>query len=118
MNVRRMVKNMVRDIGGWQKSEFELIKIHLMSHLSEAIRRSGVPCEYSTNMYEHLHIMLMKVPYRASNKKNFARQMTRHHERLLAIGRKANTSMVDDRGPERETALDKVTLIEAFLIWM
>lgn len=79
-----------------------------MNHLSDSIRRSGLPCEYSTNLYEHLHILLMKIPYRASNKKDFAKQMTRHHQRLLAIGRKTSTFTEVEVSHDRETALDKV----------
>lgn len=105
---------MVKELREWQKSEFELIKIHMMSHLSDSIRRSGVPCEYSTDMYEHLHIMIMKVPYKACNKKNFAKQMTRHHQRLLAIGQKMPTSSKIDH-QEREIALDKVQSMIKFV---
>lgn len=95
-------------LGKYQKSNFNIIKIHAMSHLSDSIRRSGIPCEYSTNLYEHLYILLMKVPYRASNKKDFAQQMTRHHQRLLAISRKTTSSSEIGHSVERETALDKV----------
>lgn len=96
-------------LGRYQKSDFDIIKVHAMSHLSDSIRRSGGPSEYLTDLYEHLHIQLMKIPYRGSNKKDYAKQMTKYHLRLLAIGRKSSTSDPFDAPLDRETALDKVS---------
>jgi hypothetical protein len=53
----------------FQRSDFNIIKVHLMTHFTNCIQRSGLPWEYSTNQYEQMHIVLMKTAYRASNKR-------------------------------------------------
>ncbi|CAI6006435.1 unnamed protein product [Closterium sp. NIES-64] len=55
-----------RDGEGWN-----LIKIHGLSHLPEAIRRGGHPREYSAATFENAHISACKRPYRGSNKRDF-----------------------------------------------
>lgn len=60
-----------------------------MSHYSKAIRRSGAAFEYSSNMYEHLHIALMKTAYRSSNKKDYLSYIVKHNRRLQALREKA-----------------------------
>ncbi len=47
----------------WQKSDFNFVEIHVMSHYVDSICRFGAPFEYSANLYEHLHITLMKATY-------------------------------------------------------
>jgi hypothetical protein len=102
---------MIVVLGKYQKSNFDIVKVHAMTHLSDSIRRSGIPVEYSTNLYEHLHILLMKVPYRASNKKAFAKQMTHHNQRLLALSRRNTSSSFEvGKSDERYTVLDKVRI--------
>jgi 23S rRNA maturation-related 3'-5' exoribonuclease YhaM len=51
------------------------VKIHAMSHFNDCIRRSGLPWEYSTNMYEQMHTTLMKAGYRSSNKRQATPQI-------------------------------------------
>ena len=84
-----MVTAFVQEFSRWQKSEFQIVKIHAMSHYSQAIRRSGSPFEYSSNMYEHLHIALMKTAYRASNKKDYHSFIVKHNRRLQALRKSA-----------------------------
>ena len=72
-------------MGAWQKSEFNLIKIHAMKHFMSIIRRSEAPIEYSANMYEHLHVALVKIAYRASNKKQFLEFIMKYNRRLEFI---------------------------------
>lgn len=72
-------------LGTWQKSNFNLVKIHAMKHYSSSIRRSGAPVEYSSNMYENLHIALVKTAYRASNKKQFLDYIVKYNRRLEAL---------------------------------
>ncbi|CAM6089392.1 unnamed protein product [Calypogeia fissa] len=96
-----------RHLGSWQKSNFGLVKVHAMSHLSESIRRSGMPWEYSTNMYEQLHISLMKNAYRGSNRRAFNPQIVAYHVRLKAIREKMHDQDPTIGQPvERDTALD------------
>ena len=69
----RAVQTLRTKVGAWQKSEFNLIKIHAMKHYMFKICCSGAPIEYNANMYEHLHVALVKTAYKASNKKTISR---------------------------------------------
>jgi hypothetical protein len=70
--------------------------------------------EYSTNMYEHLHIALMKIPYRASNKREYIKYIIKHNRRLEALQR--NAVEMDGFSPSigNNKALDKVCLHKLF----
>jgi hypothetical protein len=59
-----------------------------MLHYNPSIRRSGAPHEYSSNMYEQLHIALMKIAYRRSNKKDWQSYIVKHNRRLQALREK------------------------------
>ncbi|CAI7773310.1 unnamed protein product [Closterium sp. NIES-54] len=52
-----------------QTSNWCFIKMHLISHYIDSIRRAGLPMHYSTQMFEHLRIECIKNPYRASNRR-------------------------------------------------
>jgi len=56
-----------------------------MKHYSSSIRHSGAPIEYSSNMYENLHIALVKTAYRASNKKQFLDYIVKYNRRLEVL---------------------------------
>lgn len=73
------------------------IKVHMMSHYGDCIWRSGVPFEYSTNLYESLHLLLMKVGYRASNRRNAIPQVIDHHRTLCAVRKLAGIMEDDDQ---------------------
>jgi hypothetical protein len=93
----------------WQKSAFNTIKVHMMSHYDPCIRRSGLPWEYSTNMFEHMHVALMKKAYRRSNKKNASLQIIKHNRRLemlRTVGR--HLQGFENIQVHRETILDNV----------
>jgi hypothetical protein len=79
-----------------------------MRHFSDAIRRSGSPFEYSTNMYEHLHINLMKSAYRSSNRRDYTGQILKHNSRLQSYRRKVGEVEAFDAAKEKVTALDQV----------
>lgn len=81
-----------------------------MIHYASSIRRSGAPVEYSSNMYEHLHIALMKIPYRASNKREYIEYIIKHNRRLEALRR--NAVEMDGFLPPigNNSTLDKVCL--------
>ncbi|CAI5486629.1 unnamed protein product, partial [Closterium sp. Naga37s-1] len=66
-----------------QKSKWNLIKTHLMTHFIPGIRRAGNVQEYSTNLFEHLHSTLLKQIYRRSNKRKVDTQIMKHHEMKL-----------------------------------
>lgn len=63
-----------------QTSNWQLPKIHAMTHYYEDIKRGGVTSEYSAEMWENLHKTLMKGPYVGSNHKNVEGQLMKHHE--------------------------------------
>ncbi|CAI5990599.1 unnamed protein product [Closterium sp. NIES-64] len=58
-----------------QKSSWNIIKVHLVSHYIDAIRRARIPEHWCAQLFEHLHIEYVKNPYRASNKRNAAAQV-------------------------------------------
>ncbi|CAI5475350.1 unnamed protein product, partial [Closterium sp. Yama58-4] len=75
---RRMVQlvesTFPRDHSGWN-----LVKVHLLLHLTEAIRRGGLPREYSAAVYENAHIRTCKRPYRALNHRDLRRAIAQHN---------------------------------------
>jgi hypothetical protein len=81
----RAVGTFKRVLSSWQKSQFKLVKIHAMLYYNLSIHRSSVPHEYSSNMYEQLHIALMKIAYRRSNKKGWQSYIVKHYRRLQAL---------------------------------
>jgi hypothetical protein len=92
----------------WQKSSFNLVKVHNMKHYAGAIRPSRAPVEYNSNMFEHLHIAMVKTGYRTSNKKNFLDHIVKCNQRLEAL--RNNASKIDGcyRPIGKNTTLDKV----------
>jgi len=58
------------------RKHFNISKLHSMKHYFDAIRFLGTADGYNTEGSERLHIDLAKVGYRASNKKEYIRQMT------------------------------------------
>ena len=104
----RVVEYFKQGLRAWQKSGFNLVKVHAMIHYSSSIRRSGAPIEYTSNMYEHLHIALMKIPYRASNKRDYIDYIVKHNRRLEALRRGATDK--DGYSPPigKNTTLDMV----------
>ncbi|GJP36441.1 hypothetical protein CLOM_g12495 [Closterium sp. NIES-68] len=63
-----------------QKSKWKLIKVHMVVHFEEAIKRGGLPEEYSTNMYEHFHKDCVKRPYRASNRREWTESIIKSNQ--------------------------------------
>ncbi|KZV93653.1 hypothetical protein EXIGLDRAFT_593026, partial [Exidia glandulosa HHB12029] len=67
------------------RADFKLPKLHMMQHYVECIRLFGAPDNYNTEATERLHIDLAKQAFRATNKRNFVRQMCRWLERREAV---------------------------------
>lgn len=95
----------------WQKSGFNTVKIHAMSHFNDCIRRFELPWEYSTNMYEQMHTTLMKAGYISSNKRQATPQIARHNQRLVALRKMQDTmeGLDNSREKEKYTSLDQVS---------
>ena len=94
--------------GIWQKSNFNLIKVHNMKHYASSIRQSSALVEYSTNMYEHLHIAIVKTGYRISNRKNFLDHIMKYNRRLEALRKDAMRNGAYSRSIGKNATLDKV----------
>lgn len=56
-----------------------------MKHYAGAICWSKTLVEYNSNMFEHLHIAMVKTGYRTSNKKNFLDHIVKYNQRLEAL---------------------------------
>lgn len=69
------------------RTHFNISKIHNIRHYMDSIRSHGTADGYNTEGSERLHIDLAKVGYRASNKKEYTRQMTMWLQRQEAIHR-------------------------------
>ncbi|KAG9123430.1 hypothetical protein FRC07_014952, partial [Ceratobasidium sp. 392] len=62
-----------------------IAKLHMLSHYTNDIRELGTPDGYSTETPEHLHIVYVKIPWRASNRRDPLPQMVKYVQRLEAI---------------------------------
>ena len=60
-------------------------KMHLVSHISESIRRMGSGHHFTTNISEWLHISNVKEADRSTNKFNYIWQMLKHNDRSTAL---------------------------------
>ena len=87
-----------------------------MRHFSDAIRRSGTPFEYSSNLYEHLDIALMKAAYKRSNRKDYINYIVKHNRRLQALRKNAQEREGFASNVEKTTALDLVSFKLAKLV--
>jgi hypothetical protein len=67
------------------RADFELPKLHSLSHYASSIRLFGTTDNYNTEQTERLHIDLAKDAYRATNHKNEYSQMTKWLERRERI---------------------------------
>ncbi|CAI5469585.1 unnamed protein product [Closterium sp. Yama58-4] len=63
-----------------QSSAWKLIKVHMVVHYVAAIKRGGLPEEYSTNMYEQFHKNIVKRPYRASNRRQWMESIVKSNQ--------------------------------------
>ncbi|CAI7881641.1 unnamed protein product [Closterium sp. NIES-54] len=71
---------------GWN-----LLKVHLLTHLVDAICRAGLPREFSAAVYENAHIRNCKLPYRASNHRQPAQAIATHNVRASALAQLASS---------------------------
>ncbi|CAI5490258.1 unnamed protein product, partial [Closterium sp. Naga37s-1] len=76
---RRMVALVESTFPRTSKCGWNLIKVHLLLHITEAIKRAGRPREFSTAVYENADIRTCKIPYRASNRRQHDTQIVAHN---------------------------------------
>ncbi len=67
------------------QGEFNIKKIELMHHVYRLILLLGTTPQYSTDQSELLHIPMAKIPYKATNKKDYAPQICRFLDRREKI---------------------------------
>ncbi|CAI5490765.1 unnamed protein product [Closterium sp. Naga37s-1] len=60
-------------------------------HLVAAIRRAGLPREFSAAVYENAHIRTCELPYRTSNHRQPAQAIAAHNIRSSALSQLAST---------------------------
>jgi len=60
-------------------------KMHLVSHISERIQRMRSGDNYTTDIYEWLHITNVKEAYWSSNKVNYIQQMLKHNDKCTGV---------------------------------
>jgi Plavaka transposase len=95
------------------RKHFNIPKIHQMMHYIEAIRSHGTADGYNTEASERLHIDYAKEGYRASNKKDYIKQMTvwlgrqeavsRFQAYLVYADKQANTTSLNSHQLEMES---------------
>ncbi|KAK1224152.1 hypothetical protein PQX77_012956 [Marasmius sp. AFHP31] len=67
------------------REHFNIPKIHSMQHYVPTIQSHGVATGYNTEWSERLHIDFTKLAYRASNRKEFIKQMAKWLDRRESI---------------------------------
>jgi hypothetical protein len=68
-----------------ERSHFNFIKLHVLTHYREHVERFGSIPQYSTNISELAHVLQVKEAYRASNKVDAATQILDYGGQRLAL---------------------------------
>ncbi|KAJ3547086.1 hypothetical protein NMY22_g1793 [Coprinellus aureogranulatus] len=90
------------------RSHFNFPKMHQLLHYADAIRSRGSADGYNTESPERLHIDYAKAAYRASNKRDYTKQMTRWLARQEAMFRfRAYLDWVGDGQTTKESVAEK-----------
>ncbi|KAF8594669.1 hypothetical protein BDV93DRAFT_420039, partial [Ceratobasidium sp. AG-I] len=74
---------------------FNFPKFHLLMHYAAAIRSRGTTDGYNSETTERLHIDYAKMGYRASNKKDYIKQMA-----------------------NRQHCLESISMLDAYILWV
>jgi len=82
--LRKLFGQAIEVFVGYCKSKLNLVKTHTFSHYEVATILFEDPSSLSTEEGEHGHKTLTKEPWRASNHRNEAIQMTKSVSRKLA----------------------------------
>ena len=64
---------------------FQFPKMHLLSHISESICRMGSPDNFSTDVWELLHVEIVKEAYRSTNSVNVKEQILWYNDRYRGL---------------------------------
>jgi hypothetical protein len=79
-----------------------------MMHYVDSIHWTKSPFQYSVNIYEHLHIVLLKQAYRGSNCQDYMGHIAKHNLWLQTLRRVAGNVDGFEAPLEHVTTLDKV----------
>ncbi len=79
-----------------------------MTYYVESIHQAGYPFEYSANMYEHLHIVLLKQAYWGNNHWDYMGHIAKHNLRLQTLWKVAKNMDGFEAPLEWVIPLDKV----------
>jgi len=83
-------KNVFIETGARTQDHFNIPKLHSLVHYTQSIRSLGCLDGLNTETSERLHIDFAKKAYRASNRRDYTRQMTQWLQRQDALVRKSN----------------------------
>ncbi|CAI5502482.1 unnamed protein product [Closterium sp. Naga37s-1] len=97
----------VEDVFPREGVGWNLIKVHLLTHVPDSVRRGGLPHEFSAAVYENAHIRTCKLPYRTSNHRQPLQAIAAHNVRASAMGQLASALPARRRN---QTALTRLTL--------
>lgn len=64
-----------------RNDSFNIPKLELMQHVRRLIEQLGSTPQFSSEQTERCHIDMAKIPYKSTNRKEFAEQMCRHLDR-------------------------------------
>jgi hypothetical protein len=105
----------VRVLGHVQASNFNLVKAHTTIHFPHNIWDYGAPDEYSAEPFESMHIQLLKIGYRGSNRRDAIPQVLNSYRRRRALRHRQGLNVDDNEEDDcaallagRETTLEKV----------
>ncbi|CAI5972718.1 unnamed protein product [Closterium sp. NIES-64] len=82
---KRMIQT-VEDVFPREGDGWNLIKVHLLTHVPDGVRRGGLPPEFSAAVYENAHIRTCKLPYRTSNHRQSLQAIAARNVHALAMG--------------------------------
>ncbi|CAI5521028.1 unnamed protein product [Closterium sp. Naga37s-1] len=75
----------VEDVFPREGDGWNLIKVHLLTHVPESIRRGGLPQEFSSAVYENAYIRTCKLPYITSNHRQPLQAIAAYNVRASAM---------------------------------
>ena len=93
-----------------QTSNWQLVKIHMLTHYLPSIRRAGPLNQYSAQMWEHSHIWTVKQPCRRSNRRGAIPQLFAFHQRRDAEQQHPMYRFIHRKRRRNETMKQKVCL--------
>lgn len=86
-------------------NNWNIPKAHIIRHIPEHIRLKGTTDNYNTETMERLHIPMLKMPYRGSNRKEWQRQVVRKLTRLQRMHEYRDWLAWNREESEKEMAL-------------